>query len=239
VAGLAFVDSIAQFRVPNVVLAELDHPTGQINVWSGYGLLEYDGKTWKGTGHLGSVSIPSISSETTSEDVVFTLTGVDPEYLDGLEQTVRGRIGCVWLGVVSPERKIVHTNKVNADAPLEWGINDCCMTIGDALKSQFGVDLMENWRGKYTTQLGYTRLIKAEGFKDLEGAILETAINREFRPVTGVSKDYDLGVIGYFDASVGMHLKAPSFYLDGLWLVRGYRGPLYFKMNLEGAYRYG
>jgi len=112
VAGLAFVDSIAQFRVPNVVLAELDHPTGQINVWSGYGLLEYDGKTWKGTGHLGSVSIPSISSETTSEDVVFTLTGVDPEYLDGLEQTVRGRIGCVWLGVVSPERKIVHTNKV-------------------------------------------------------------------------------------------------------------------------------
>lgn len=59
-----------------------------------------------------------------------------------------------------------HTRKFDpflrkrAEAPFEWGANDCCTFAADAILANTGVDIASEFRGKYTTQLGALRTIQ-------------------------------------------------------------------------------
>lgn len=45
--------------------------------------------------------------------------------------------------------------------PFAWGTNDCCLFPADAIKSFTGVDLADDFRGKYTDEASAFALIKS------------------------------------------------------------------------------
>lgn len=47
-----------------------------------------------------------------------------------------------------------------AKMPFAWGSNDCATFAADAILANTGTDVAEDFRGKYTTQLGALRTIQ-------------------------------------------------------------------------------
>ena len=45
--------------------------------------------------------------------------------------------------------------------PFEWGQNDCCLSAANAILATTGVDIADDFRGKYSTEAGAFMLIKA------------------------------------------------------------------------------
>jgi hypothetical protein len=48
----------------------------------------------------------------------------------------------------------------NANKKFAWGSVDCCLYAASAIQAFTGVDLADDFRGKYTTELGAFRTIK-------------------------------------------------------------------------------
>jgi hypothetical protein len=44
--------------------------------------------------------------------------------------------------------------------PFAWGTNDCCIFAADAILANTGVDIADDFRGKYSTQLGAFKTIR-------------------------------------------------------------------------------
>src|ERR1700733_5781171 len=49
----------------------------------------------------------------------------------------------------------------NANTQFEWGKNDCCLFAANAIQSFTGIDLADEFRGKYTDQLSAFGLISS------------------------------------------------------------------------------
>jgi hypothetical protein len=58
------------------------------------------------------------------------------------------------------ERHFHQFLKDSASKPFEWGVWDCCLFAADAIKSFTDVDIADDFRGKYSTQLGALRAIQ-------------------------------------------------------------------------------
>lgn len=50
-----------------------------------------------------------------------------------------------------------------ADAPFEWGVNDCCVFAADAVQAQTGRDLAAPWRRTYDDELSAEVVLLAFG----------------------------------------------------------------------------
>jgi hypothetical protein len=48
----------------------------------------------------------------------------------------------------------------NEKTPFQWGFSDCCLMSANAIQAFTGTDIADDFRGKYTTQLGAFQLIK-------------------------------------------------------------------------------
>ncbi|MFZ0662535.1 MAG: hypothetical protein WAM66_07585 [Acidobacteriaceae bacterium] len=63
-----------------------------------------------------------------------------------------------------------------AATPFAWGANDCCLFAADAIESFTGVDLAEDFRGKYHDEASAMALIRQlAGTATVEGAVLYCA----------------------------------------------------------------
>jgi len=49
-----------------------------------------------------------------------------------------------------------------ASRPFEWGTFDCVQFVGEALDAMTGINPVENWRGRYTTETGAQRIINRD-----------------------------------------------------------------------------
>ena len=58
------------------------------------------------------------------------------------------------------------------DMPFEWGKNDCCLFVADAVKAMYGYDYAANLRGYRTRYGAARRLYKAGGLSTLIDSIL-------------------------------------------------------------------
>ena len=47
-----------------------------------------------------------------------------------------------------------------AEMPFAWGSNDCALFAADAILANTGIDIADDFRGKYTTQLGALKTIR-------------------------------------------------------------------------------
>lgn len=61
-----------------------------------------------------------------------------------------------------PQRLATYL-QTRANTPFAWSQNDCCSFAGDAVLLMTGCDPMRSLRGRYTTERGALRLIKAAG----------------------------------------------------------------------------
>lgn len=97
----------------------------------------------------------------------------------------------------------------------DWGISDCLMTCGDVMFAVVGVNPLEKFRNKYTTEQGAAKLMKRNKCDDAESVFEKylgmTPVNR-FAATKG-----DVGVIiindqvtaGFF-MELGFAVKVPS-----------------------------
>lgn len=67
------------------------------------------------------------------------------------------------------------------DVPFEYGVNDCCLFAASAVAAMTGVDVAEQYRGKYTTELG-----AAKALKKLGGGTVEATFDALF-PAIGAA----------------------------------------------------
>ncbi len=75
----------------------------------------------------------------------------------------------------------------------EWGVSDCLMTAADAIKAVTGEDPLAEFRGKYKTEAGAARKMRANGCENVRD-VFETYLQLE--PVNRLSaRRGDLGVI--------------------------------------------
>ncbi len=81
-----------------VFLVDLDWPSGMVYAWNGYGNITWNGHTYLGTGHLGSISPISESKGGQANGVILTMTGIPSDRIvDALANDAQGRSGKVWL----------------------------------------------------------------------------------------------------------------------------------------------
>ncbi len=52
--------------------------------------------------------------------------------------------------------------------PFVWGDHDCALFAGDHIKAITGVDLITDYRGKYSNALGAIKILKEHGYNNLE-----------------------------------------------------------------------
>lgn len=66
--------------------------------------------------------------------------------------------------------------------PFAWGTHDCCTFTADCVRAMTGVDLMENFRGRYTSARGAVRAGAEAGYTAL--ADIWCAALTEIAPLT-------------------------------------------------------
>jgi len=82
---------------PRAYLAYIDHPDGEVWVWSGIGDLVFDGQTYGGVGQFGRISGVGGSKELGVRQVIFDLAGVPDEAAKQLNKDVRNRVARAWV----------------------------------------------------------------------------------------------------------------------------------------------
>ena len=113
-----------------------------------------------------------------------------------------------------------------------WGVDDCALRACDAIQAITGIDLAAEFRGKYSTEIGATRVIK----KFCGGGLEQLAIK--------VATQYGLKEVPPFCAQRGdvvlLDADHPSLgivSLDG-WTVKT-TGEGYTLRNCKRAWRVG
>lgn len=83
-----------------------------------------------------------------------------------------------------------------ASAPAVWGRDDCALWCADVLRGPLGYDPVAAYRGRYSTPLGYRRVIRREGFTDLLEALGAVAGRCGWEPIeAAAARVGDVGIM--------------------------------------------
>lgn len=105
---------------PRALIVEIEHPDGIGRFWSSIGTLAWNGETWAGTGVMGSVSPVTQTSDLSIQEMSFALSGVDPEVVSQLSDTVRNLSGRAWLACLNDRGGVVRNPYELIDAVLDY-----------------------------------------------------------------------------------------------------------------------
>ena len=75
--------------------------------WSGMHTISWDGQNYLGVGHVYSISTIKKTESVQHTTQEFTLNGLDPTVLGGLELSVRGKVAKVWLAGIDSAGQII------------------------------------------------------------------------------------------------------------------------------------
>lgn len=106
------------------------------------------------------------------------------------------------------------------EGPLVYGVNDCCMTLADVILAAGGPDLMEPYRGRYKTRLGFVRAFRKAGYATLADAAL--AKMEQYGTRVEEPSAFDVALVSYLDD--GERVVSPAFFVGGFWCLRTERG---------------
>lgn len=100
----AFINAINAGEVRVGMLCELDYPSTPLRAWTGIGNLDWDSKTWNGTGEFGTISAIQEKAGPTAGNVTLTVSGV-PDSLRAIAManTSSSRMARVWLAAFTEE----------------------------------------------------------------------------------------------------------------------------------------
>ncbi len=103
---------------------------------------------------------------------------------------------------------------------VRYGVNDCCMALADTILAAGGPDLMADYRGRYSTKIGYLRIATKAGFSSVEAAVLDGF--RRHGEIVDAPRTFNVSLVPHVDH--GGRRLAPAFFHDGRWNLRGERG---------------
>ncbi len=112
-------DHIEAETIPFAVLLELEFDSGPVNLWWGIGDIVWDGKTWIGTGEIGSLSGVTEATDLSDTVIRATLSHLDnslmPDFVDELtNQNPVGRGFSTYLAFFNPDNSIKDTVLLSA-----------------------------------------------------------------------------------------------------------------------------
>lgn len=119
------------------------------------------------------------------------------------------------------------------EGPIVFGANDCCMTVADVILAAGGPDLMAEYRGRYTTRLGFVRAFRKAGYSELSEAV--TASFASHGVEVDEPRDFDVAVVTYLNN--GERTAAPAVFHSGFWFVRTDSGALASQGNPDRVWR--
>lgn len=106
--------------MPLLLLAEIEHPSGTARFWSGVGILQWNGQAWTGSGTLGTISPIRHTSDLKIQEIAFTMTGVSPADVSGLDDNVRNLSGQAWLACLDERGAVIADPLRIVDAELDF-----------------------------------------------------------------------------------------------------------------------
>lgn len=107
-------------RRPLALLAAIGHPAGTARFWTGIGPLQWGGYSWTGSGALGSIAPIKHTSAIAIQEINFAMSGVDPQVVAGLSDSVRNLGGQVWLACMGSNHAVVPDPYQIVDAVLDY-----------------------------------------------------------------------------------------------------------------------
>lgn len=105
---------------PQIILCEIDHPSGTFRCWSGIGNLAWDGETWTGIGTLGAITPVQQTSDVSIQEINFVLSGVDAATLGMLSEIVRNRSGRAWIACLDGRQQVIPDPYLFVDSQLDY-----------------------------------------------------------------------------------------------------------------------
>ncbi|WP_182520000.1 DUF6950 family protein [Ochrobactrum sp. RH2CCR150] len=114
----------------------------------------------------------------------------------------------------------------------EWGVSDCLMTAADAIEAVIGENPLAEFRGKYKTEVGAARKMRANGCENVKD-VFENYLQLE--PVNRLfARRGDVGVMVINDEYVAGFICGSGF------AVKQPHGLSFFPVTeIEQAYRVG
>lgn len=88
------------------LLAYVDHPDGEVRMWSGIGTKRFRGNTYEGVGRLGGIAPIGGSRTLGVRTISFILSGVPQSATEWLNKDVRGRAARAWIAGLRPDGRI-------------------------------------------------------------------------------------------------------------------------------------
>lgn len=107
-------------RAPLILIAQIEHPSGDGRFWSGAGTLSWNGLIWTGAGTLGTIKPIKHTSAIAIQEIEFSLAGAEPEIVAQLADDVRNRNGAAWLGCLDSRGGVVRDPVQIVDAHLDY-----------------------------------------------------------------------------------------------------------------------
>lgn len=118
-SGAIVREALRQGAVTIATMVDIDHPTGTKRFWSGLGTLDYGGEEYIGLGALGSVTPIEGDTEIKVAEVNFQLSGVDPDLIEGLTESVKGREAQVYDIWLDDDYRVIYRDLV-LEARLDY-----------------------------------------------------------------------------------------------------------------------
>lgn len=112
-------DHVEAEIIPFAVLLELEFDSGDVNLWSGVGDLAWNGKTWIGTGEMGSLSGVTEATDLSDTVIRATLSHIDnslmPDFVDEVtNQNPVGRGFSAYLVFFNADNTVKDTVLLSA-----------------------------------------------------------------------------------------------------------------------------
>lgn len=103
-----FKTELTATRKEPIFLFEGLFDSGALRLWTGYGDISWDSKTWSGSGNLASISPVEETTDIQAPGVAFKLSGIPSAILalvDG--EDYQGRTCSLWLGFLDSDGDVI------------------------------------------------------------------------------------------------------------------------------------
>jgi hypothetical protein len=105
---------------PRGLFVAIEHPDGTGYFSTGVGSRSWNGHTWAGTGKFGGITPIKHTSEIAIQDIKFSLSGVDPDIVNGLSDDVRNLSGKVWFYCLNYDNTVIADPYQLIDSLLDY-----------------------------------------------------------------------------------------------------------------------
>ncbi|MGJ5032362.1 hypothetical protein ACQR1I_36375 [Bradyrhizobium sp. HKCCYLS2038] len=105
---------------PRGLLVQIEHPSGTGYFSTGVGKVNWNGHDWLGTGKLGSITPIKYTSDISVQDIAFSLSGIDLDTVNQLNDSVCNLSGKVWLYCLTSDGTVVREPYQLVDSQLDY-----------------------------------------------------------------------------------------------------------------------